>query len=88
MLYETDIIDIINIGFCQAFGGELMTTIKDARKKLGITQEQMADYLGIGRTTYAKYELEPGLMTVRQAKKICAALEIKAAEFFLLIADT
>ena len=34
----------------------LHTRIRDAREKAGLTQEEMADRIGIGRTTYINFE--------------------------------
>lgn len=55
-------------------GGELgMTyTVKQARQYAGLTQCQMAEKMGICRSSYRKIELNPELATVKQAKDISA----------------
>ncbi len=45
-------------------------TVKQAREYAGLTQQQMGDFLGIGRDTYAKREANPGTFTVDQGKII------------------
>ena len=50
--------------------------IRNARKAAGVTQEQLAEVLGINRATLSKYEtgvIEP---SVSQLKTIAAALRI------------
>lgn len=55
--------------------------IRNARKAAGVTQEQLAEVLGINRATLSKYEtgvIEP---SVSQLKTIAAALRI---DFYVL----
>lgn len=57
--------------------------IRNARKAAGVTQEQLAEVLGINRATLSKYEtgvIEP---SVSQLKTIAAALRI---DFYVLAA--
>lgn len=49
-------------------------TIEEARKSLSITQDDMADQLGITRPTYAKMERNPEIITIRDARLICSIL--------------
>lgn len=49
-------------------------TIAEARKQLGLTQEQVADQLGLTRQTYAKLEQNPEKLTIGQARQICSVL--------------
>jgi DNA-binding XRE family transcriptional regulator len=46
--------------------------IKAARKKTGLTQDQIAEKLGVKRTTYASWEdkTEPALSTVNEIAKV------------------
>jgi transcriptional regulator with XRE-family HTH domain len=44
--------------------------IKNARKKKGISQAEMAAILGIGLNTYRRKEENPRRFTVEQAQKI------------------
>jgi DNA-binding XRE family transcriptional regulator len=49
-------------------------TIREIREEAGLTQQDMADKLGISRQQYASYEANPENVTIRQARKICAIL--------------
>ncbi len=49
-------------------------TLEQARKDAGLTQQNMADELGVSRPTYAKIEANPDTATVLQAKRICEVL--------------
>lgn len=49
-------------------------TLKEARNELGVTQQQMADKLGISRQRYAALEADPSQATIAQAKLICSVL--------------
>lgn len=49
-------------------------TLKDAREELGLTQQEMANELGVSRPTYAAIEANPDKATVLQAKRICEIL--------------
>lgn len=49
-------------------------TLERARKDVGLTQQDMADELGVSRPTYAKIEANPDTATVLQAKRICEVL--------------
>lgn len=50
-----------------------MERLRQLRKGKGLTQQQMADTLGVDRTTYTKYEngaSEPNIATLRQLAAI------------------
>lgn len=49
-------------------------SLLEARKNAGITQQEIADELGITRQTYMKIEENPSVATVLQAKRICNIL--------------
>ena len=59
-----------------------MQTLREARDKKGIKQNAVADALGITRQTYAKYELDPSIMTVAQAKAACDFIGCDVDEIF------
>lgn len=46
-----------------------MTPLKDARKKAGLTQEELARILGVSHVTISKYESGTITLPVNQAKK-------------------
>lgn len=60
----------------------LSTKLRNARRNAGVTQDQLAELLGINRATISKYEsgaIEP---TMSQIEKICKALGISAISLF------
>lgn len=57
------------------------TKIKDARKRAGLTQEELANLIGVKRSVISKYEngqIEPRFQTIRE---IANALDITITEF-------
>lgn len=48
-----------------------MITMKMARVGVNLTQQKIAELMGIHVQTYAKYEHNPGLMSVAEAKIFC-----------------
>lgn len=59
-----------------------METIKEARERRGIKQYAVADHIGITRQTYAKYEENPDLFSIEQAKAACDFIGVNPAEIF------
>lgn len=57
-------------------------SIADARNDLGLTQNDMADQLGITRQTYAKMEQHPEDMTIREARLVCSVLGRRFEDIF------
>lgn len=49
-------------------------TIRDVREDAGLTQQYMADKLGVSRQTYSNFESHPERVTIEQARSICAIL--------------
>ena len=60
-----------------------MQTLKEARLAKGIKAESVADALGVTRQTYAKYEANPGEMSIEQAAKACEFIGAPVDEIFL-----
>lgn len=56
--------------------------LKDARKKKRYTQQQVADYLGISRVTYARMEKSPGDITLDDAQRIAKLLNVDVRDIF------
>lgn len=50
------------------------STLKEAREEAGLSQQEMANELGISRPTYAKIENDPSEASVMQARRICEIL--------------
>lgn len=53
---------------------------KNARKAMGMTQEQMAEKLNIDRSSIAKYELGTSTPNIKNLPKICELLNVSAEE--------
>ena len=53
-----------------------------ARILTGLKQEEMAKLLCIHRTTYAKYEKDPGRFTLAQAWQFCRVVKMPLEEVF------
>ncbi len=49
---------------------------KNARKATGMTQEQLAEKLGIDRSSIAKYETGNSTPNVKNLQQICEILDI------------
>lgn len=57
-------------------------TLRQHRLVREISQEKMADELGVHRNTYAALEENPGKMSVDQAKTIAKILEVTVDDIF------
>lgn len=64
-----------------------MDLIKDARKKAGMTQNELAEKLGINRATLSKYENGQIDPTVSQLMKIADALNLPLFDLFFADSD-
>ena len=51
-------------------------TLRQWRKAREITQEKMADRLGVHINTYPNWEKEPGKITIENSKKIAEILGV------------
>lgn len=61
--------------------------IKKHRKKIGLTQAELADKAGIGRSTLAQYEAGDRNPKREALEKIAQAIDMTPAEFFKEIYD-
>ncbi|MBO0459756.1 helix-turn-helix transcriptional regulator [Enterococcus hulanensis] len=52
----------------------------NARKKQGLSQEEMAEKLGVSRQTISKWELDETLPDINQSKKLAAAFKVSLDE--------
>ena len=57
--------------------------IRSHRVRIGYSQEQMADKLGVSRATYNRYETNPDKLNVKTLRKISALLGCDIADFFV-----
>lgn len=49
---------------------------KNARKVTGMTQEQLAEKLGVDRSSIAKYEAGKSTPNIKNLQQICKALDV------------
>ena len=61
---------------------QIYEMLKDQREDHDYTQQYLADYLGIGRTMYRRYETGETEIPVRHLKKLCI-LYHTSADYFL-----
>lgn len=52
----------------------------NARKKQGLSQEEVAEKLGVSRQTISKWELDETLPDINQSKKLAAAFKVSLDE--------
>ncbi|MBO0409891.1 helix-turn-helix transcriptional regulator [Enterococcus hulanensis] len=52
----------------------------NARKKQGLSQEDVAEKLGVSRQTISKWELDETLPDINQSKKLAAAFKVSLDE--------
>ena len=60
-----------------------MHTLKAVRERRGVKQKAVAEYLGVSRQTYGKYENKQEKMSIEQAKAVCSFLHCDLADIFL-----
>ena len=56
--------------------------IKELRTKQGLTQEKLAELVGVGERNFSKIECGENFVTASTLSKIISALNIKAKELF------
>ena len=56
---------------------------RNARKNAGLTQQQVADVLGLDRSSIAQYERGVSKPNIEKILKICALFEISLDELIL-----
>ncbi len=61
---------------------EIHEKLRDLREDQDLTQQNVADYLGIGRTMYRRYETGETEIPVRHLKKLCI-LYNRSADYIL-----
>lgn len=60
----------------------ISNNIKSSRVRYGLSQEDMADKLGISRVTYCDYEVNPQRLKVETLQLIADILCCNLADFF------
>lgn len=61
---------------------ELSEKLKDAREKLGFTQEEVAKQIGTSSNYYAKIERGEINVTIKKLSKLIRVLKINSADIF------
>ncbi len=61
---------------------EISNKIQVLRKKAGISQEELAEKVGVARQTISKWELGETSPDLKQSKKMCAIFNISLDELF------
>jgi len=57
--------------------------IKSYRVRLGLTQDNLADLLGVSRITYCDYEVNPQKVKVETLQQIADILKCNLSDFFV-----
>lgn len=55
---------------------------KKARKAAGLSQQQIADELGLDRTAIAHYEMGDSMPNARNMQKVCDLLNVSFGDLF------
>lgn len=61
-----------------------MATLREIREANGVKANAVANHLGVTRPTYKKYEDNPSIMSIAQAKAVCEFLHIPLDQIFLI----
>ena len=59
--------------------------VKRMRKEIGLSQEKLAELVGIHRTYMGLVEGGKNVITIRTAQRLCQALAITMPEFFEMV---
>lgn len=57
--------------------------LKQLRQKYGLSQDQLAQEIGVSRSTIAMVETDKNQLTVSLAKKLAKVFEIDWKDFFI-----
>lgn len=60
----------------------LSKRLKASRISAGLTQEQVADLLGVTRVTFNSYENNPGNVAISVFQKLANIYKLKVSDFF------
>lgn len=61
----------------------ITNNMKSYRARAGYLQEQVAELLGVSRTTYCDYEVNPQKVKIETFKKLSEIYNCKLSDFFL-----
>lgn len=57
-------------------------SLKSARINASLTQKQLGELVGVHENTIAKWENDPADMSIRNAERVCKALDVKFSDIF------
>ena len=57
-------------------------SLKSARINANLTQRQLGKIVGVHENTIAKWENDPAEMSIRNAEKVCKALDVQLSDIF------
>ena len=57
-------------------------TVKAARVNAGLTQEELANKMGVHRSTISSWETNPSTMQIKDAELLCKILNIPISKIF------
>lgn len=57
-------------------------TLKSARINANLTQKQLGKIVGVHENTISKWENDPSEMSIKNAEKVCEALDIGISDIF------
>lgn len=57
-------------------------TVKAARVNAGLTQEELANKMGVHRSTISSWEANPSTMQIKDAELLCKILNIPISNIF------
>ena len=57
-------------------------TVKAARVNAGLTQEELANKMGVHRSTISSWETNPSTMQSKEAELLCKILNISISKIF------
>lgn len=57
-------------------------SLKSARINARLTQKQLGDIVGVHENTISKWENDPSEMSIRNAEKVCQALNVSFSDIF------
>ncbi len=60
-------------------------SLRNIRKLRGLTQQKVADELGVSRYTYIKIEHNPSRASILQARRLCEILRCSYEEIFFTV---
>ena len=59
-----------------------MLELRKVRESRGKTQREVAEYLGVSRSTYARYEQDSDRLSIAQAELLCRLLKCSIDSIF------